>query len=101
MIIRRAFSKNPKVVTIIGQTGHAWEPFPAMRAKMVELAKVKTTDASPVLIVDLSQGWISEPDQKDTHTVDWVHPNEKGDARIAKSLFDAMLPFLKKAGAAR
>jgi len=91
--------KNPKVVVIIGQCYQEWEPFPALRAKMDELAKAISTEASPVVTVDHSQGWISKPDKAGTHTVDWVHPNESGDAKLAQNWFQAMKPFLEKAKA--
>jgi len=49
--------------------------------------------------VDLSKGWVSKPDATGTHTVDWVHPNADGDARLAGLFLDALQPQLKRLGA--
>ncbi len=92
-------AKNPKVTVLIGQCFHAWEPFPAMRKKMDELAKELSTKGAPVETVDLSPGWVSDPKAAGTHTVDWVHPNEAGDARLAELWMGALKPHLKRLGA--
>ncbi len=83
-------ARNPKVAVLIGQCFQEWAPFPALRAKIEALAKRKSTAASIVRVVDHSKGWISKPDLAGTHTVDWVHPNEAGDARLAAAWFEAL-----------
>jgi hypothetical protein len=92
-------AKNPKVTVLLGGPFHEWKPFPDMRSRYETLAKSTSTAASPVLAVDLSKGWVSKPDAPGTHTVDWVHPNAEGDARLAGLWLDALRPELKRLGA--
>jgi lysophospholipase L1-like esterase len=93
-IIQILRQKNPKVIILLGQCYQEWEPFPAMRQAMIALAKEKSSLASPIIIVDHSTGWVSNPKTEGTHTVDWVHPNRSGDEKIARNFFAAMKPFL-------
>lgn len=93
-IIATLRARNPNVVVIIGQCYEEWAPFPALRAAMVTLAAAQTTATSPVVTVDHSPGWVSDPAKPDTDTVDWVHPNQKGDAKLATNWFAAIQPFL-------
>ena len=89
--------KNPKVVILLGQCFQEWEPFPAMRAAMTELTKTQATAKSPIVVVDHSSGWVSDPKKTGTHTVDWVHPNLAGDEKLARNWFVALKPFLPAA----
>jgi lysophospholipase L1-like esterase len=93
-IIATMRSRNPRVVVIIGQCYQAWDPFPGLRAAMVTLAAAQTTAASPVVTVDHSPGWVSDPANANTDTVDWVHPNQKGDTKLSANWFAAIQPFL-------
>ena len=90
--------KNPKVTILLGQCYQEWDPFPAMRAAMRELAKTQTGVDSPIVIVDHSPGWVSDPRKTETHTVDWVHPNSAGDERLAQKWFEALKPYLHPTG---
>lgn len=92
-------SKNPKVTVLLGGPFMEWKPFPDMRSRFETLAKSTSTAASPVVAVDLSKGWVSKPDAPGTHTVDWVHPNADGDARLAGLWLEALQPQLKRLGA--
>ena len=95
-MIRMIRARNSVVKIVIGLPFHAWEPFPEMRVAYREMAAEQNTEASPVVVVDHSVGWISRPDQEGTHTVDWVHPNEKGDAKLADEVLAAIEPFLPR-----
>ena len=86
--------KNPKVAIVLGQYYEEWAPFPAMRTVMTELANAQSTTESPIVVVDHSAGWISDPEQEDTCTVDWVHPNPAGDEKLARDWLAALRPFL-------
>lgn len=97
-IIGSLREKNPKVVLLLGQCYQEWEPFPAMRAAMTELAKTRTSKDSPIVIVDHASGWISDPRKTGTHTVDWVHPNAAGDEKLARNWVAALQPLLHPAG---
>jgi len=88
--------KNPKVVILLGQCYSEWEPFPQLRVAMTDLAKTETTVPSPVVVVDHSLGWVSDPQKPDTDTVDWVHPNPQGDEKLARHWFTALEAYLAK-----
>ena len=98
-IVDQLRAKNPKVVVLLGKPFQEWKPFPEIRTKFDELAKKLSTPQSPVVTVDPSKGWVSKPDLPGTHTVDWVHPNEVGDAKLADVWFEALQPHLKRLGA--
>lgn len=95
-IIATLRKKNPRVVILLGQCFHEWGPFADMRAAMVGLAKAQTSARSPIVIVDHSPGWLSDPKMPGPHTVDWVHPNLAGDEKLSRNGFEAMKPFLPK-----
>ena len=92
-------AKNPKVTILIGKPFMEWKPFPEMRDRFDALAKTLSTAESPVVTVDPSKGWVSKPDAPGTHTVDWVHPNAEGDAKLAGAFLDALQPQLRRLGA--
>jgi lysophospholipase L1-like esterase len=87
--------RNAKVRIAIGLPFQEWEPFPALGKAYTALASELTTATSPVIAVATADGWVSKPDAPDTRTVDWVHPNPKGDAHIATRVFAAIRPWLK------
>ena len=90
-------AKNPKVVILIGEPYEEWQPYPRLCTALAALAKELSTPESPVVAVEHAKGWVSKPDLPDTCTVDWEHPNQKGDMMLAKDWFEALQPFLKKA----
>ncbi len=98
-IIEILRTDNPNVRVLIGHVFHAWEPFPEMNRAFAALAEEVTTEESPVSVVNHSEGWISRPTLQGTHTVDWVHPNRRGDLFLAINWFEAMTPCLLEAGA--
>jgi lysophospholipase L1-like esterase len=89
-------AKNAKVTILLGKPFQEWKPFPEMRDRFDALAKAKSTAASPIVTVDLSKGWVSNPDTAGSHTVDWVHPNADGDARLAGLWLEALQPQLQR-----
>ena len=93
-IITLLRGRNPKVVILLGLPCPAWDPFPQMRKDYADLCREMNTKASPVVPVDHSPGWVSDPKAKDTDTVDWVHPNAQGDRKLAERWHKAMKPYL-------
>jgi len=65
-----------------------------MRTAMTEVAKTQSTAESPIVIVNHSADCVSDPEKKDTTTVDWVHPNPVGDEKLARNWLAALSPFL-------
>ncbi|HPG39327.1 MAG TPA: PKD domain-containing protein [bacterium] len=86
---------NPDVIIFLGLSISEWKAYPALSEAYIELTRLKTTDKSPVIPVRHHTGWISDPQQPGTHTVDWVHPNQAGDLKLAQNWFRAMAPYLK------
>jgi hypothetical protein len=62
------------------------------------LAARLTTAASPIIAPVTSQGWVSKPDLPGTTTIDWVHPNPDGEAKLAAVLSAAIAPWCQPAG---
>ncbi len=87
--------RNAAVKVAIGLPFQEWEPFPALSKAYIALAAELTTVKSPVITVATADGWVSKPDAPNTLTVDWVHPNPKGDAHIATRVFAVIKPWLK------
>jgi hypothetical protein len=86
-MIQTARKYKPHAVVIIGLAFQEWSPFPAMRQAYRDLAAEMSTPWSPVVTVDHSPGWVSNPNAGGTCTVDWVHPNQKGDLILANNWF--------------
>jgi len=86
---------NPQMRIVIGQPFQEWEPFPAMGAAYAALAKELTTAESPIISTVTSTGWVSKPDLAGATTVDWVHPNQIGDAKLAAAFAAAIKPWLE------
>lgn len=85
---------NPQVIIFLGLSISEWQQYPELSESYIDLARQKTTDESPVVTVRHHTGWISDPQQPGTHTVDWVHPNQAGDLKLAQNWFRAMAPYL-------
>ncbi len=82
-------AQNPDVIVLLGLPFQEWNPFPAMRQAYRDLATEMSTLQSPVVPVDHSPGWISNPVYSTSHTVDWVHPNQRGDQKLAENWYAA------------
>jgi len=88
--------RNAEAVIVIGLPFQEWKPFPKMREAYRAMAKRLSTQRSPVLTVDHAPGWVSKPDKPGTHTVDWVHPNEAGDTKLAGNWFGVIEPHIRR-----
>lgn len=88
-------SRNAEVKVAIGLPFQEWAPFPELSKGYIALAAELTAASSPIITVATADGWVSKPDAPDALTVDWVHPNQKGDAHIATRVFAAIKPWLK------
>ncbi|MFN9173031.1 MAG: hypothetical protein ACK58N_00530 [Synechocystis sp.] len=86
---------NPDVVIVIGEPFQPWQPFPAIALAYQQIATQLSTERSPIVTVKTQTDWISDPDQAGTCTVDWVHPNEKGDKMIAEAFYQGIKPYWK------
>ena len=86
--------RNPQVVIVFGECMHAWEPFPTMNKGLKEIATEMSSDASPIAVAPLSKGWISDPKNPQSDTIDWVHTSARGDAKMAKAFWATLQPLL-------
>jgi acyl-CoA thioesterase I len=59
----------------------------ALNEEIASLAQLKTTQASPVIVVDQYSGYSTF-----THNYDEIHPNDAGEARIAQRFFETLRP---------
>lgn len=84
-IIAAARAKNPKVVVLEAKVITSgklpkYQYIPALNAAIGALASRLTTVDSPVVVVDMAEGWDCE-----THCIsDMVHPNETGARLMAE-----------------
>ncbi len=88
-------ARNAHVRVVIGQPFQPWKPFPELAGAYAALATTLNTATAPVIAVPTGDGWISDPKQPDTCTIDWVHPNVTGDDRLAERFFTALKPWLQ------
>jgi lysophospholipase L1-like esterase len=84
---------NPNMAIFLGQIpASAWGSPPwDFNARLATLASSVSLPNSPVSVVDLSTGWVSDSSAPGTDTWDWVHPNPQGEAKIATRFSDAIL----------
>lgn len=87
-------SKNPNVIVLVGGPFQEWSPFGGERTALQNLATTISTEASPVIYVAHEQGWVSNPDNAATDTVDWVHPNQQGDQKLASNWLPVLAQFM-------
>lgn len=96
LILIELRAKNPKIKVFLGLPIPTQAPYPAMAERYITWVKEFNTPESPVTTVKLAETWVADPSKPDTCTVDWWHPNKKGDAIIAEAWFKAIKPVLTK-----
>jgi lysophospholipase L1-like esterase len=50
---------------------------------------------SPVVAVKHFEDWVADPRRAESDTYDWIHPNPRGQSRMALAWFAALRPYLK------
>src|SRR4028118_531294 len=94
-------SKNPRVAVLIGHLNFNGGNATVIRPLVEAMAKQVSTTESPVMTVATYEGWIENPDQAESDTFDWAHPNERGQVKLADKWLAAMKPVLTSLGAAQ
>ncbi len=95
-IIQLLRTRNPKVTVLLatttccGKLTNWW-----MNYLRETLARKLDNSLSRVQLVDNQVGWKADPSDTPTDTYDWVHPNERGQKKMADNWMQAMKPFLK------
>ena len=92
-------AKNPAITILLGLPEQEWFRDPNnlgqnYAVKYLEIKNEMTTVQSPIITVDNSAGWISDPTNPNTCTLDWVHTNKVGDEKLATNWFNALAPIL-------
>lgn len=90
-MIRTARSLNPKVIAMVAQVIPSgklpkYEYIPELNAALGELARKLNTRQSPVLAVDMADGF----DWRTDTIADRVHPNARGAEKMAAKWFAAL-----------
>ena len=86
---------NPQVVVLVGQlTLHDWKA-PLRRFRVNRMVNRLNTPESPVVAVNHFEGWVEDPKREEADTYDGIHPNRRGQSRMALAWFAALRPYLK------
>jgi lysophospholipase L1-like esterase len=86
---------EPKIAIIIGAVCADFEPLASYRRALFAAVPTFATAQSPVIAADGCANWVSNPERPDADTVDWIHPNMRGDEKIAQAFLEAMRPWLR------
>lgn len=89
-------ARNPKVAIYV-----ALIPAPIVRRVVLHTrvrwaAHQLSTPESPVVAVDQDRSWTADPHDPASDTVDWVHPNPRGQRKMAEAWLDAMRPAIAR-----
>jgi acyl-CoA thioesterase I len=95
-IIGQLRQSNPRVVVLIGHLIANGRKARAIRPIVEQMAKETTSPDSPVITVNHHENWHDRPDDTDTDTFDWAHPNPKGQQKMADKWFAGMKPHLDR-----
>ena len=94
-IIATLREKNPQIIVLVGHLNFNAGPALEIRNLVEQMARELNTKESPVITVHHYRGWHEKPDEPDSDTFDWAHPNPKGQEKMATNWFEAMKPYLK------
>ena len=87
--------RNPEVMILLAHLNFNSGPALRLRPKVEALAEELDRERSPVRTVPMYRNWIENPQDPQTDTFDWLHPNPRGQRKMAeawmqvlRSLFD-------------
>ncbi len=89
-IVTMLRGKNPKVTIFLGHLNFHGGPALVIRPLVEDLATRLHEPGSPVVTVPHYEGWKAHPDDPATDTFDWVHPNPRGQRKMATAWLAAM-----------
>ena len=92
-IIQVLRQRNPRVVVFLAKLVTGWK---AVNQHIDRIAAANTTKGSPVIVVDMTTGFVNDPKDPGSHTFDWVHPNERGQQWMADRWFAAIAGYLER-----
>ncbi|MDQ3813927.1 MAG: GDSL-type esterase/lipase family protein, partial [Armatimonadota bacterium] len=88
--------KNPRVVVLVGHLNFNGGASLQIRPLVEQIAKEISTEQSPVVTVHHYQGWHEKPDDPQSDTFDWAHPNPQGQRKMAEKWLAAMKPYMER-----
>lgn len=83
-------AKNPHIGIALGVYCGDWGELPHYRSALHARTEQLSTKTSKVIIADPCEQWTSDPKNPHSDTVDWVHPNARGDQKIADAFLHAL-----------
>ncbi len=86
--------RNPAVVILVAHLNFNGGKSLKTRPVLEKVAGEKHTAQSPVVTVKHFEGWVENPRRAGHDCHDWVHPNPRGEQKMAEKWFAAMIPFL-------
>lgn len=89
-LIDRLRERNPSIAILLGHLNFAAGPALPIRGLVNALAARTTRPESPVLTVPHYQGWRAHPEDPRSDTFDWVHPNPRGQRKMADAWMGAI-----------
>lgn len=92
-IIRVLRSKNPSVVVFVARLITGWKK---INTQIDSLCLDWHTDQSPVITVDMTNGFINDPKVKGTMTYDYVHPNKAGQLFMMERWYEAIIKVMQQ-----
>ena len=89
-IVTMLRKSSPNVTVFLAKIPSRFPRSIYLHYRIDRLAEESSTEASKVLAVDIADGWSTAED-----TFDGVHPNLRGQRKIAERFLAAMRPYLK------
>lgn len=93
-IVEMLRARNPKVAVYVALIPERIVRRVVLHTRVRWAAHELSTAASPVVVVDQDRAWNADPDDPAGDTVDGVHPNLKGQRKMAEAWLSAMRPAL-------
>lgn len=84
-IIELLRGKNPEVIILVAHLNLNQGPALKIRPLVEEMVASEHTRQSPVRAVHMYRGWNENPNHPQTDTFDWLHPNPRGQEKMAKA----------------
>jgi lysophospholipase L1-like esterase len=91
-IIRVLRDKNPSIVILVAKLITGWKK---INGQIDGLCAELNTVESPVVAVDLANGFINDPQQYGSMTYDYVHPNKTGQLFMMERWYNGIVQNLR------
>ena len=89
-IINVLYNRNPAVAVILAKLNTPWKSFINMSVDSIVAHERSLHPGLKIRTVDMASGWVNRPDLPETMTIDWAHPNTRGQKIMATQWFRAI-----------